>query len=109
MCNGMNVLQHGRHGYVAACCGCGRFQIAFGTTLMHLEVEAVRDLTEETGRDLQVFKHRICAKEKAFIYDTGAPCMRIILDHEEVGALHTMLSEALWIHGIYASMTEGEA
>lgn len=108
MCKGMNVLQHGPHGYVAACCGCGRFQVAFGTTLMHLEHEEMQDLTMEVGLDKERFRCSNCPQGKAFVYDTGAVGMRLVLDHREVVQLHGMLTEALWIHGIYASMTDDD-
>lgn len=109
MCNGMNVLQQGRHGYVAACCGCGHFQVAFGTTLMHLEKGEVHRLVDDLRVDLCSARCAGCPLGKAYVYDVGAINMRLILDHREVALLDDMLAEALWIHGIYAGMTEGGA
>lgn len=106
MCSGMNVLQHGRHGYVAVCCGCGRFQVAFGTCLMQLEPDEVGRLAEELRQDHRAHRCHRCPMGKAFLYDVGAANMRVVLDHAEVVVLDGMLSDALWLHGIYARVTE---
>jgi hypothetical protein len=109
MCDRLDVLTHGRDGYVAGCQGCGGFQVAFGTSLFHVLEPGLRDLSERVLHDRTMFDGRVCPGYKAFNYELGAPQVRMVLCHAELERLDDLLRDALWMHGIYASVTEREA
>ena len=46
MCQTLQILEHNDHGYVAHCAGCDGFTLAFGTLLVVLLENDLR----ETGR-----------------------------------------------------------
>ncbi|MFT3885821.1 MAG: hypothetical protein QM724_10425 [Flavobacteriales bacterium] len=102
----MEVLQHGRDGYVAVCSGCGGFQVAFGTCLFQADAGTVATLSERIAHDRQAYAGRVCPGHKAFTYDVGSHCMRLVLCHAELERFDDLLRDALWMHGIYASVTD---
>lgn len=106
MCDRMEVLQHGRDGYVAVCAGCGGFQVAFGTCLFHADALLLQALSARIAHDRRAYAERVCPGHKAFTYDVGAACLRMVLCHAEVERLDDLLRDALWMHGIYASVTD---
>lgn len=106
MCDRMDILHHGIHGYVARCCSCDRFQVAFGTTLMHFEEDGLRELAADVRENRTVFRDRICIGEKAFLFDADAPSMRLLLCYAELERLDDLLSEALWLHDVFQRVRE---
>lgn len=100
MCDRMDILHHGVHGYVARCRSCDRFQIAFGTTLMTFDEEGLRELAMDVKDNRKVFRDRICIGEKAFLFDAQAPSMRLLLCYAELERFDDLLSEALWLHDV---------
>ncbi len=99
--NAHNILYHGADGYVASCCHCGRLQVAFGTLVMDLEKGMLTDLLEELERDRDNFHMRVDPRLKVFRYQLMSDDILLVLNHDEVGRLHAMISDALWMHGIY--------
>lgn len=107
MCDRMEILHHGMHGYVARCCSCARFQLAFGTTLMSFEEAGLRALAADVRDNREVFRDRICIGEKAFLFDADTPSMRLLLCYAELEQLDDLLSEALWMHGVLELISGG--
>lgn len=106
MCDRMQVLHHDRHGYVAECMGCARFQVAFGTVLVSVGEEEFMALADAVRERSVAFRDRVCPGEKVFHFATEAPGVRLVLCYAELETLDHMLTEARWIHGIYGTVTD---
>ncbi len=96
-----DILHHGPDGYVAVCPGCGRFQVAFGTTAMNLDEEVLGRLIEALGNDVSQFAGRVDPRMKVFQHNAGWEDIRLVLNYSEVERLHRMLSDAVWMYRIY--------
>lgn len=93
----MNILHHSTDGYVGTCCSCGRFQVAFGTSIFHLEEELLRALVTELNEDEHYCGERVDPRTKCFVYDVGSDQVRLVLNYTEVIRFRAMLSDSLWM------------
>ncbi|MBX2973777.1 MAG: hypothetical protein KF797_11800 [Flavobacteriales bacterium] len=96
----MDILHHSTDGYVGTCCSCGRFQVAFGTSMFQIHEDMLRGLLHELAEDERYCAERVDPRTKCFVYDVGSECVRMVLNHTEVVRLRSMLSDALWMQGI---------
>ena len=90
-----NILAHHEQGYVVFCKGCGRYQLAFGTSLTTLEpadydrfCEQVAGL-EKCNRQKQGAEN--CKKIYLDVYCTHA---MMVLSIKELKSLNALLDEA---------------
>lgn len=98
-----NILYHGSEGFVMTCCGCGRYQVAYGTCQFHIHEDMLRGLLHDLEQDERHCAERVDHRVKCFAYEVGSDHMRMILNYEEVCRLRNILSEAFWMADI---MTE---
>ncbi len=96
----MSILHHSADGYVGTCCSCGRLQVAFGTSVFHVNEHTYRELLDELGADERYGAKHIDPRTKCFVYDVGDGSMRLVLNHHEVCRLRAMLADSLWMQGV---------
>lgn len=106
MSDTMNILHHSADGYVATCCSCGRLQLAFGTTLAHLEPCSMRWLLTELERDEEAHAGKVDPRMKVFVHHIGRDDVRLVLNMDELQRLRAMIADALWFHGVYSTVNE---
>lgn len=104
----LKVLYHGKEGYVAACLCCDRIQVGFGTCMITGPEDMLRGLAQDLAHDLHVFRDKVDPGRKIFPYDLGSANIHLLLNHDEVGCLYNMLSQALLIHHVYGRMAMEE-
>jgi hypothetical protein len=88
------ILAHNNHGYVIFCKGCGKYQLAFGTSLVTLSPEdfqrfcshlsGLKKKTAITG-----FEH-----EKQIGVDIYSKHSMMVLNYQELQRLNALLDEA---------------
>ncbi len=93
----MDILHHSTEGYVGTCCSCGRFQVAFGTSMFHIHEDMLRGLLHELTEDERYCADRVDPRTKCFVYDIGSEHVRMVLNHGEVASLRAMLADSLWM------------
>lgn len=96
----LNVLHHSTDGYVGTCCSCGRFQVAFGTSIFHIHEDMLRGLLHELQEDERYCAERVDPRSKCFVYEVGSECMRLVLNYTEVGRFRAMLADSMWLMDI---------
>ena len=99
MCQKLQILEHNDHGYVAHCAGCDGFTLAFGTLLVVLLENDLR----ETGRMLETLlgkhRNRVCPNAKMFMIRAGSDrTVQFILTYREMEQLSDMITPALLVH-----------
>lgn len=109
MCDRLQVLHHGPHGYVAECTGCARFRVAFGNVVTTLDEGELTTLAEAVRDRADNYRDRVCPGAKLFHFATEARGVALVFSHAELEQLDQMLSEARWLHGIYAAVTDPDA
>lgn len=103
----MNILHHSSDGYVALCPVCNRYQLGFGTTVVKLDESPLRELISELDYITRTFVGQVDPRTKAFMLPLPCDDVAMVVNHEEAGRLHAMLSDALWLHGILGQVAEG--
>lgn len=96
----MNILHHGANGYVGHCHSCGRYHVAFGTSLFQVHDDLYDQLLSELEADLRYGGDGVDPRTKCFIHDIGDGSMKLVLNHHEVGLLRSMLADARWMQGV---------
>lgn len=97
MSHQLNILHHSADGYVASCCSCGRFQIAFGTSLFHMHEDMLRGLAHDLEQDERYCAERVEANRKCFVYEISSDFAQLVLNYTEVTRLRAMLADAFWL------------
>ncbi len=90
-----NVLAHTEQGYVVSCMGCGKFQLAFGTSLTTLEPADYERFCEQVAVLSKGNRHREGAENGKKIY-LSIYCNQamMVLSAKELKALNALLDEA---------------
>lgn len=96
----LNILHHSADGYVASCCSCGRYQIAFGTSLFNMHEDMLRGLAHDLEQDERHCAERVDPRRKCFVYEVSSDFAQLVLNYTEVTRLRAMLGDALWLMGI---------
>ncbi|MBL7950489.1 MAG: hypothetical protein JNM62_02110 [Flavobacteriales bacterium] len=100
MSHQLNILHHSADGYVASCCSCSRFQIAFGTSLFNMHGDMLRGLAHELEQDEHYCAERVDPRRKCFAYEVSSDFAQLVLNYGEVKRLRAMLADALWLMDI---------
>lgn len=90
-----NILAHNEQGYVVSCNGCGRYQLAFGTSLATLEPADYDRFCEQVaglanGRN----RKRGSENSKTICLDLYGSRAMMVLSAKELKSLSALLDEA---------------
>jgi hypothetical protein len=107
MSHQLNILHHSADGYVASCCSCGRFQIAFGTSLFNMHEDMLRGLAHELEQDERYCAARVDPGRKCFAYEVSSDGVQLVMNYTEVKRLRAMLADALWLMNIMEEAGSG--
>lgn len=90
-----NILVHNDHGYVVSCNGCGRYQIAFGTSLVTLELADYENFCGNVAALAQCHrKHKDASVAKKICIDIYSDHSLMVLNRRELYVLNALLDEA---------------
>lgn len=90
-----DVLAHSDQGYVVCCKGCGRYQLAFGTSLATLEPADYNRFCEQiTGLAACHRECREAEQAKRIYVDLYSSHTMMVLNKKELKALGALLDEA---------------
>jgi hypothetical protein len=90
-----NILAHNEQGYVVSCKGCGRYQLAFGTSLTTLEPADYDRFCEQVA-GLATCKRlkRGAGNSKKIYLDIYCNQAMMVLNAKELKSLNALLDEA---------------
>lgn len=90
-----NILAHTDHGYVVCCNGCGRYQLAFGTSLTTLAPEDYDRFCEQIAHLAKCQGAcRDTENAKRIYVDLYSSHAMMVLNKKELKALGALLDEA---------------
>ena len=90
-----NILVHNDHGYVVSCKGCGRYQVAFGTSLVTLELADYENFCSNVAALAQCHrKHKDVSVAKKIYIDIYSSHSLMVLNRRELYKLNALLDEA---------------
>jgi hypothetical protein len=88
-------LAHNEQGYVVSCKGCGRYQLAFGTSLTTLEPTDYERFCEQVAGLAKCKRLRKGAENSKKIYlDLYCSQAMMVLNAKELKSLNALLDEA---------------
>jgi len=90
-----NILAHNEQGYVVSCNGCGRYQLAFGTSLTTLDPADYDRFCNQVAGLVKCNRIKRGAENSKKIY-LGIYCNQamMVLSAKELKALNALLDEA---------------
>jgi hypothetical protein len=90
-----NILAHNEQGYVVSCKGCGRYQLAFGTSLATLEPADYDRFCEQVAGQVRCNRLKRGAENSKKIYlDLYCNHTMMVLSIKELKSLNSLLDEA---------------
>ncbi len=90
-----NILAHNEQGYVVSCKGCGRYQLAFGTSLTTLEPADYERFCEQVAGLAKCKPHKKGTENSKKIYlDLYCNQAMMVLNAKELKSLNALLDEA---------------
>ncbi len=97
----LEILESGKHGYVAQCSSCDAFTVAFGTTLTALFKEDIEFIQTRLGVEIETNENKVSPRAKAFLFrlSQDTTC-QLVLTYDEMGFLYEMLTNALLVYEI---------
>lgn len=88
------LLAHNHSGYVLFCKGCGRYQLAFGTSLITLEPKEYESFCEHVSGLAENSTYTGFEKEKQVCINIFSPNAMMVLNNKELRRLNILLDEA---------------
>jgi hypothetical protein len=88
-------LHHTPHGFIGFCDHCQKIHLAFGVVFMQLDLTEFRTWHLHLQAEMHQAQHRICPKEKHFLFPTESPNLRLLFNWKELEQLDELIAPAL--------------
>ena len=87
------LLTLSENGYITRCNGCKHYRLAFGTTLIYLSNQELKEFYQNTAEQLKRFPHEGFYNQKVIQIELPTPNSCMILNYKELTQLADMLTE----------------
>jgi hypothetical protein len=88
-------LHHTPHGFIGYCDQCQKIHLAFVVVFMQLDLTEFRTWHLRLQKEMFHAQHRICPKEKHFLFPTESANLRLLFNWKELEQLDELIAPAL--------------